>query len=74
MRNLIFISILLLNINEGFSQQNLWHLVWSDKFEQDGLPDPEKWDNNVGSTANNEKQYYTRARLENARIEVGKLV
>lgn len=51
-----------------------WELVWSDEFDRDGLPDPEKWDYEEGFIRNEEKQYYTRARAENARVEGGVLV
>lgn len=53
-----------------------WQLVWSDEFEEEGLPDPEKWGYDVGGHGwgNNELQYYTEARLENARIEDGRLI
>lgn len=51
-----------------------WKLVWSDEFDGNGLPDPSKWDYEVGFVRNNEAQYYTRARPENARVEKGCLV
>lgn len=51
-----------------------WELVWQDEFEEDGLPDPEKWNYDTGYIANNEKQYYTKARRENARVENGALI
>lgn len=51
-----------------------WQLVWSDEFDNDGLPDPGKWTYDIGYIANNEKQYYTEARLENARVEDGYLI
>jgi beta-glucanase (GH16 family) len=51
-----------------------WKLVWSDEFDKDGLPDPAKWDYEEGFVRNNEAQYYTRARKENARVEKGMLV
>ena len=51
-------------------------LVWSDEFNTDGLPDSTKWSYNVGGHGwgNNELQYYTANRLENARIHKGHLV
>lgn len=51
-------------------------LVWSDEFDSTGLPDPNKWNYDVGGHGwgNNELQYYTSARLENARVENGHLV
>ena len=51
-----------------------WKLVWSDEFDYEGLPDPKKWDYEEGFVRNNEAQYYTRARKENARVEGGMLV
>jgi beta-glucanase (GH16 family) len=51
-----------------------WDLVWSDEFNHDGLPDPTKWDNEVGFVRNHESQYYTRARKANARVEHGVLI
>lgn len=55
-----------------------WKQVWADEFDKDGLPDPSKWDydterNKLG-WFNNEKQYYSRDRLENARVANGKLI
>jgi beta-glucanase (GH16 family) len=51
-----------------------WKLVWSDEFNYQGLPDTNKWDYEEGFIRNHESQYYTRARLENARVENGNLV
>lgn len=51
-----------------------WRLVWADEFEYEGLPDPQKWTYEEGLVRNNEAQYYTRARPENARVEDGVLV
>ena len=51
-----------------------WKLVWSDEFNCAGLPDTNKWDYEEGFVRNHETQYYTRARLENARVENGHLV
>ena len=49
-------------------------LVWQDEFDGQGLPDASRWNYEVGMIRNNERQYYTRARSENARIEGGRLV
>ncbi|GAA4305703.1 glycoside hydrolase family 16 protein [Compostibacter hankyongensis] len=49
-------------------------LVWSDEFDRDGLPDSSKWSYETGFVRNNEAQYYTYARRENARVENGCLV
>jgi len=51
-----------------------WKLVWSDEFDKPGLPDSTKWGYETGFIRNNEAQYYTRERRENARIENGMLV
>lgn len=49
-------------------------LVWADEFDKEGAPDPEKWKPEVGMLRNNELQYYTANRKENARVEGGMLV
>lgn len=51
-----------------------WRLVWSDEFDVDGLPDTSRWTYEEGFLRNNEAQYYTRARRENARVEGGHLI
>jgi beta-glucanase (GH16 family) len=49
-------------------------LVWADEFDRPGLPDPSRWTYEDGFVRNQEAQYYTRQRLENARVEDGNLV
>lgn len=51
-------------------------LVWSDEFNYSGLPDPKKWSYDTGGDGwgNNELEYYTANRLENARVENGHLI
>jgi beta-glucanase (GH16 family) len=53
-----------------------YNLVWSDEFEYTGLPDSTKWSYDVGGSGwgNNELQYYTSKRTENARVENGNLI
>lgn len=51
-----------------------WKLVWSDDFDKPGLPDPAKWGYEKGFVRNQEKQFYTDRRLENARVEGGMLI
>lgn len=53
-----------------------WKLVWSDEFNGTGLPDTSKWTYDIGNWGwgNNELQYYTVKRTENARQENGNLV
>lgn len=60
-----------------FSKKNKeWRLVWSDEFNYSGLPDPNKWSFDVKGPGwvNEELQSYTDKRLENARVENGKLI
>lgn len=53
-----------------------WKLFWQDEFNYTGLPDPLKWGYDVGGTGwgNEELQYYTNRRKENARVENGSLI
>lgn len=62
-------------VSAGLSpERDGWTLVWSDEFEEEGLPDPGRWSYEEGFIRNEELQYYTRARPENARVEDGHLV
>jgi len=51
-----------------------YKLIWSDEFNYSGLADSTKWGYEMGFIRNGEAQYYTRQRLENARVESGMLV
>lgn len=51
-----------------------WRLVWSDEFDREGRPDPAKWTYETGFVRNQEEQYYTHDRPENARVQNGVLV
>ena len=51
-----------------------WRWVWGDEFDYRGLPDPARWDYEVGYIRNQELQYYTQAREENAHVADGHLV
>jgi len=51
-----------------------WELVWHDEFDGAGAPNPANWGYEVGYLRNNEQQYYTDDRRENARVENGSLV
>lgn len=53
-----------------------WKLVWQDEFDKPGLPDPTHWSYDVGGNGwgNQELQFYTAARPENARVENGHLI
>ena len=50
-------------------------LVWSDEFDYSGLPDSSKWDydteGNSSAWGNNEAQFYTKGRPENAYVQDG---
>jgi beta-glucanase (GH16 family) len=50
--------------------------VWSDEFNYRGLPDSTRWNYDVGGHGwgNQELQFYTRKRAENARVENGMLI
>ncbi len=48
-------------------------LIWHDEFDYEGLPDPQKWNFEEGFVRNNEPQYYTKGRLENATVSDGNL-
>lgn len=49
--------------------------IWEDNFDTDGLPDASRWDYQVGGTGwgNNELQYYTKADIDNVRVNGGVL-
>lgn len=74
MRNAILLMIIVLLAGCGRQKEDTWNLVWSDEFEYSGLPDPEKWGNEVGFIRNNELQYYTERRIENTVVHDGNLL
>jgi beta-glucanase (GH16 family) len=56
-------------------------LLWADEFQGTGSPDPLRWTYQVGNGCpqncgwgNNELQYYSENRVENARLENGRLI
>jgi beta-glucanase (GH16 family) len=53
-----------------------WELLWADEFDYTGLPDTSAWAYDIGGHGwgNQEMQYYTTSRLENARVENGILI
>ena len=74
-----------LGANTGFASANTeeslacynaadWKLIWVDEFDQPGLPNPEKWDYEVGLVRNAEPQFYTKARPENITVADSQLV
>jgi beta-glucanase (GH16 family) len=62
-------------IQPVYGQGSYTHLVWSEDFDYTGTPDNSKWSFDIGGDGwgNNEAQYYTN-RLENAKVEDGKLI
>ena len=58
------------------AEEGAWQLVWSDEFDYEGLPDSAKWSYEVGGHGwgNDELQYYTERRPENARVADGHLI
>ncbi len=71
---MFLIAGIILILSACGTRQESWHLVWSDEFDYEGLPDPARWSYDTGYIANQERQYYTRNRLENARVKNGYLV
>ena len=72
----LFLALGLIFMITSLRAQGCYELVWSDEFNYTGLPDPAKWTHEVGGGGygNNELQYYTENRLENSRVEDGKLI
>jgi beta-glucanase (GH16 family) len=76
-----FLFFSLISINSS-AQSRFKKLVWSDEFDCQGLlPDTNKWNYDVGNGCpklcgwgNNELQFYTQSRTENARIIDGRLL
>lgn len=75
MKNLIALLAIFL-LHSIATQAQYKQLVWSDEFESEGIPDSTRWGYDVGNSGwgNNEKQLYTRNRLENARVQHGVLI
>ena len=60
----------------SYTHQPKYKLVWSDEFNTPGKPDAARWNYDTGGRGwgNNELQYYTLERKENARVENGHLI
>lgn len=67
MKQSILLLFLLCFVLHAYPQKYV--KVWSDEFNTPGLPDSTKWGYEVGKVRNNELQYYTSKRSENARIQ-----
>ncbi len=74
MKKILLFFVLFPLMTTAFAQN--WSLIWADEFDYTGLPDSEKWVYDVGGDGwgNNELQYYTGNRQENARVEDGRLI
>ncbi len=72
----IFLSLFLVITLNTLTIAQIKVKVWADEFNYTGLPDPTRWGYDVGGNGwgNNELQFYTENRLENARVENGKLI
>lgn len=70
----IFCVTLFYLLAVALARADHWKLVWADEFNYQGLPDSAKWSYEEGLLRNHERQYYTRSRLNNARVEGGNLV
>jgi beta-glucanase (GH16 family) len=76
---LAFIATILIGmfILPGCSSSEEYKLVWADEFDYTGLPDSTKWEydteGNPHGWGNNEAQFYTTARKENAWVDNGVL-
>lgn len=51
-----------------------WVPSWDEEFAEGAAPSAERWGYEEGLVRNNEAQYYTRDRRENARVEGGQLI
>lgn len=81
MKKIGIVLMLVFNGSAVFSQYVYNKVIWTDEFNYKGLPDTAKWSYDVGNGCpsncgwgNNELQYYTSSRTENARAENGKLI
>ncbi len=71
-RKYALVIVLLFLISMTANAQN-WQMIWSEEFNYTGLPDSNKWTNEVGLIRNNELQYYTQKRAENNWVSNGQL-
>ncbi len=73
MKRLLLLLGVLVGTGPGLAAAE-WEPVWADEFDRDGLPDPARWVQEEGFVRNQELQYYTVGRRENARVEGGHLI
>ena len=70
---LFLLLILIAGTSSNAQKREKWKLVWKEEFNYSGLPNAKKWSYEVGHIRNNEKQYFTNARKENAWVSNGVL-
>lgn len=72
MRKALIILSLFIRFISSYAQVE-WRQIWNDEFEYTGLPDSSKWTYDVGGSGwgNEELQFYTNKRIENAKVENG---
>ena len=70
---LSFVFILMATFSLTAQKKEKLKLVWREEFNYKGLPDSTKWGYEVGHIRNQEQQYYTNARKENAFVNKGVL-
>jgi beta-glucanase (GH16 family) len=68
-----FIFLIIID-QHAFSQSAKKKLIWKEEFNYKGLPNPKKWGYETGFVRNSEKQYYTKARVQNAEVKHGNLI
>ncbi len=80
-RIIFFVSISFFYSCSSYTQSSNKKLIWSDEFNTTGLPDTSKWTYDKGNGCpdicgwgNNELQFYTHNRQENARVQNGTLI
>lgn len=76
----LIMGIAMSGCESSTAQKNDYQLVWSDEFDYQGAPDPERWSFELGDGCptlcgwgNNEREYYTKE-LKNVRVDSGKLI
>lgn len=74
----VAVLILAAIVSCNFEKNKNWNeMVWNDEFDYSGLPDSTKWEYDMEGNAwgwgNDEAQYYTSQRIENAWVENGLL-
>lgn len=74
MKKVVGVWLLLVFTTASAIHAEPWKLVWSDEFNDSGLPDAKRWTYEEGFVRNRELQFYTQARKANARVENGMLI